>query len=62
MTPTELKKWMKETGKRPVDIASATGMSIKTVERFLAGKTDPRPSIVELLRRLIEVPAEKKQS
>jgi hypothetical protein len=53
MKPSELKKWMDKNDKKPVDVAAATHVSLKTVERFLAGKHEPYPVTIEAFKRLV---------
>ena len=53
MARSELRKWMDENGKKAVDVASEAHLSIRTVERFLAGHTHPSPLVVEAIERLI---------
>lgn len=54
MKPNELKKWMDRYNKTAGDVAYLTHVSIKTVERFLAGETEPRRIIMEALEKLIQ--------
>lgn len=58
MKPNEvrslLKAWMKEHAKDATDVASMTGVSIKTVERFVGGKTVPIPVVLEAFSRLVQ--------
>lgn len=58
MKPTEvrslLKAWMKEHGKNATDVASLTGVSPKTVERFVEGETVPRPLQLEAFTKLVQ--------
>lgn len=50
----ELKRWMLENDKHPVDVASQSGASIRTIERFLSGHTNPHPLTLWAIKTLIE--------
>lgn len=39
MNAQRLKAWMERAGKKPVDVASAAGVSEATVKRYLKGST-----------------------
>lgn len=39
MSAAILKKVMEKEGKTPVDVASATGLAVNTITRYLAGAT-----------------------
>lgn len=45
---------MKEHGKNATDVASLTGVSPKTVERFVEGETVPRPLQLEAFTKLVQ--------
>lgn len=48
-----LKTWMKEHQKTATDVASMTGVSVRTVERFVDGETHPLPLVLKALRELV---------
>lgn len=54
MKPSELKKWMASKGKSATDVASLAHVSVRTIERFLAGETKhPQPLVIAALERLV---------
>jgi transcriptional regulator with XRE-family HTH domain len=54
MKARELKKWMQENDVTAVDIASFLKINPTTIERYLAGKTNPRRSTLNGYARFIE--------
>ena len=50
---SELKRWMRANDKRPEDVASFIGSAERTVERFLAGDTIPRPVVMKALEMMM---------
>lgn len=54
MKPNELQKWMDENGKTATQVAGEMHVNVRTVERFLAGETDPSPLVVEALKKLVD--------
>lgn len=53
MKASELKEWMKKNEKKTVDVASASRVSYRTLERFLSGKHTLSPLAEEAIRRLV---------
>jgi len=60
--PNELKKWMVQNNASTVDVAFATRVSVRTVERYLKGETDPHKILSEALQKLIDPPEPKESS
>lgn len=50
MKPTELKTWMAKNGKSPALVAAMARVSLKTVERYLAGEK-VRPAMEAMIEK-----------
>lgn len=54
MSARELKRWMDANDVTAVDIASALKISPDTIERFLAGKTQPHRGTLASIERFVQ--------
>ena len=55
MQQKDLRKWMDKNGKKAIDVAFLSHVSIRTVERFLAGDTrEPHRTVMEAFQRMID--------
>lgn len=53
MTPSDLQKWLADTGHTKLDLHRLTGVARSTIDRYLAGK-HPIPVVFELALKALE--------
>ena len=54
-TPDRIREAMTAAGIKPIELATATGLSHSTISRYLSGKMEPKQKAIGLLAKALDV-------